>query len=127
MRKNLIHQFSTNMSRLVQKINALDRTEKGCYGVTISQIYTIDAIYKNEKITMNEWSKQLGIAISTLTRIIDVLVRDGIVNRNQSEQDRRKVNINLSNKGKELAKKLEQCSEKFWCRIFKQIPNDKKK
>ena len=121
-----IKSFSSIMSLCIQKIIALDRAEKVCYGVTISQAYTIGAIHKRELITMKELSQELGLAISTLTRILDVLVRDDIVCRYQSQQDRRKVNICLTDKGKDLARKLEECGEKFWSKIFEAIPNKKK-
>jgi len=114
------------MSLCIQKIIALDRAEKVCYGVTISQAYTIGAIHKNEIISMKELSQQLGLAISTLTRIVDVLVRDDIVCRNQSQLDRRKVNICLTEKGKELAEKLKECGEKFWSKILEAISDEKK-
>ncbi|MBC8185831.1 winged helix-turn-helix transcriptional regulator [candidate division KSB1 bacterium] len=121
-----IQSFSAIMSQCIQKIIALDRAEKVCYGVTISQAYTIGAIHKSEIITMKELSQQLGLAISTLTRIVDVLVRDDIVCRNQSQQDRRKVNICLTEKGKDLAEQLKECGEKFWAKILEAIPDKKK-
>lgn len=123
---NLHQKFSSIMSQFLQKIIAIDRAEKVCYGVTFSQAHTIGAIHKNDVLTMNELSQELGLAISTLTRIIDVLVRDGIVSRNHNEQDRRKVDICLTDKGKELAEKLHACSEHFWSNIFESIPDEKK-
>jgi DNA-binding MarR family transcriptional regulator len=119
-------QFSIIMTRFVQKIMALDRAEKVCHGVTLSQAYTIGTIYDKKMLTMNELSQELGLAISTLTRIIDVLVRDEIVCRYHCEEDRRKVNICLTDKGKELAKKLWNCSLKYWSNIYNLIPNDMK-
>ena len=127
MANKQVESFSAIMSQCIQKIIALDRAEKVCYGVTISQAYAIGAIHKSEIITMKELSQELGLAISTLTRIIDVLVRDEIVCRNQSDLDRRKVNICLTEKGKYLAEKLRDCGEKFWEKIFEAIPNEKKK
>ncbi|MBN2011997.1 MarR family transcriptional regulator [candidate division KSB1 bacterium] len=113
------------MRRLMQRIVSLDRAEKVCQGVTLSQAYTIEAIRKHDMIPMNELSQELGLAISTLTRVNDVLVRDGIVCRNPCETDRRKVNICLTEKGKELAEKLCDCSTKFWSDIIAAIPKEK--
>ena len=121
-----IKSFSDIMSLCIQKIITLDRAEKVCFGLTISQAYTIGAIQKNEILTMKQLSQELGLAISTLTRIVDVLVRDNIVCRNHSEQDRRKVNICLTEKGKDLAEKLKECGKLFWTKIFKTIPEEKR-
>ena len=121
MNENLNSQFIEIMSRFVQKIMAMDRAEKYCYGVTLSQAYVIGAVQRKEMLSMNELSHELGLAISTLTRIVDVLVRDEIVCRNPSEQDRRKVCLCLTETGKDLAEKLQVCSEQFWSKIYNTI------
>jgi DNA-binding MarR family transcriptional regulator len=118
-------QFIEIMSRFVQKIMAMDRAEKYCYGVTLSQAYVIATVQRRDMLPMNELSQELGLAISTLTRVVDVLVRDDIVCRNSNEQDRRKVCICLTEKGKELAEKLQACNEQFWSKIYSTIPGKK--
>ena len=119
-------EFIEIMAQLVQKIMAMDRAEKYCYGVTLSQAYVIDVVQRNNLLSMNELSRELGLAISTLTRIIDVLVRDEIVCRAASELDRRKVCICLTAMGKDLAEKLHSCTEHFWSKIFNLIPNERR-
>jgi DNA-binding MarR family transcriptional regulator len=122
MDKQLYQKFTLRMNRFFQKVMILERAEKFCYGVTLSQAYAIGFIAKNGQLTMNELSQELGLALSTLTRIVDVLVRDQIVARRQSEHDRRKVLVELTPAGNELAEKLNECTEKFWKRIFDKIP-----
>ena len=120
-------QLAIVMSRFIQRIIILDRNEKACHGVTLSQHYMIDALYRKNILTMNELSKELNLAMSTSTRIIDILVRDGIVSRHPSESDRRKVNITLTEKGREIAEKLNACTQQFWANILNAIPDEKKK
>ena len=120
-------KLSILMNRFMQKIMVLDRQEKMCWGVTLSQHYVIDMLDRKKVLTMNELSRELGLAVSTLTRIIDVLVRDEIVSRSHSAQDRRKVCIELTEKGKELAENLKECAEFFWNAVLKTIPDEKKK
>jgi len=124
--KNHYQQFTATMIRFIKKIMAMDRAEKLCYGVTLSQAYTIGTIHEKEKLTMNELSQEMGLAISTLTRITDVLVRDDIVCRNQSVKDRRKVLVCLTDKGKELAEKLDKCGAQFWANIINGVPKEKR-
>ena len=120
-------QLSIVMSRFIQKIITLDRNEKACHGVTLSQHYMIDALYRKNILTMNELSKELNLAMSTSTRITDILVRDGIVSRQPSEIDRRKVCVTLTEKGREIAEKLNACTQQFWANILNVIPEEKKK
>ncbi len=120
-----IHKtLSDVMAQVIQKMIIMDRAEKNCYGVTLSQSYTIDILYQHDQLTMKELSQKLGLAISTLTRIVNVLVRDEIVYRAQSDQDRRKVLIGLTEKGKKLAEKIQKCSCQFWAKVFDSIPAD---
>ena len=119
-------KFSILMGRFIRKIILLDRNEKSCHGVTLSQHYAIDALYRKKVLTMNELSREMGLAISTLTRIVDVLVRDGFVSRSHSKQDRRKVCIELTEQGKTLAESLNSHTELFWRRILETIPAEKK-
>ena len=119
-------QLAIVMSRFIQRIITLDRNEKACHGVTLSQHYMIDALYRKNILTMNELSKELNLAMSTSTRIVDILVRDGIVSRHPSESDRRKVCIRLTEKGREIAEKLNACTQQFWANILNAIPDEKK-
>lgn len=120
-------KLSILMNRFMQKIMVLDRQEKMCWGVTLSQHYVIDMLDRKKVLTMNELSRELGLAVSTLTRIIDVLVRNEIVSRTHSAQDRRKVCIELTEKGEELAENLKTCAEYFWSAVLKTIPAERKK
>ena len=120
-------KLSILMSRFMRKMLALDRHDKAYHGVTLTQHYTIEILYRREVLTMNELSRELDLAISTLTRIIDVLVRDGIVSRQSSAQDRRKVCVTLTKKGRNLAERLKSHTEQFWTKIFDAIPYEKKK
>ena len=125
MSDNQLSNFASIMSRLYQRIMILDRTEKMCYGVTLSQAFVIDALSRNKTLTMNELSHQLGLALSTLTRIVDILVRDEIVTRCQTEGDRRRVCVRLTRKGINLSDKLDGCSLRFWGKVFSALPEGK--
>lgn len=119
-------RLSILFGRLIHKIIVLDRNEKTCQGVTLSQHYAISILYRKKELTMNALSQELGLAMSTLTRIVDVLVRDEIIQRNPSLTDRRKVLVSLTEKGNKIAKKLESCTHKFWLNIVESIPEEKK-
>lgn len=127
MKKNLNSQFIEIMTQFIQKVMPMDRAEKYCYGVTLSRASIISTLQRENMLSMNELSQELGLATSTLTRIVDILVRDDIVCRNTSEQDRRKVCICLAEKGKDLAAKLQTCSEQYWSKIFNALPEEIKK
>ncbi len=55
-----------------------------------------------EPLTMSELSSQLDVPMSTATRIVDGLVRGGMVERVNDPNDRRVVRVGMSKKGSEF-------------------------
>ena len=115
------------ISQHFRKLLQIDRKENACHGVSLSQHYVIDALNRKNELTMNELSREVGLAMSTLTRIVDGLVRKGYINRYPSERDRRKVCVILTEEGRTLANNLRECSQAFWAEILASIPDDRKR
>ncbi|MCK4764703.1 MAG: MarR family transcriptional regulator [Candidatus Aminicenantes bacterium] len=120
-------RYSYLMGLLIRKLNLLNKDQKVCYGLTIPQCYAIETLGQRGKLTMNDLSRELGTAISTVTRVVDVLVRDGVLQRSDSPGDRRRVCVELTAKGKELEQKLQQCSDDYSREILGFIPAEKRR
>lgn len=73
--------------------------------ISITEIHTIDAISHERPRTMSEIAKDLEITMGTLTTAVDKLIKKGYAKRMRSEEDKRVVLVELTNKGNE-AKKL---------------------
>ena len=119
-------KFSMLMSGLIRKLNLLNKDQKVCYGLTLPQCGAIETLALNGKQPMNELSRQMGVTISTMTRIVNILVRDGLVAREESPDDRRKVCIVLTESGGVMAGKLQKCSTDYSSAIFSRIPGAKR-
>jgi len=119
-------RFSTLMSGLIRKLNLLNKDQKVCYGLTLPQCGAIETLALNGMQPMNELSRQMGVTISTMTRIVNILVRDGLVAREESPDDRRKVCIDLTESGRSMAGKLQKCSTDYSAAIFSLIPGAKR-
>ena len=119
-------RFSELVVQLFRKLNLLNRDQKVCYGITLSQCCAIESLDRKKQLTMNELSRHQGVTLSTMTRVVDVLVRDGVVKRIASPEDRRKVCIELTETGEDLAGQLKQCTEDYTGKILDQIPKNKR-
>jgi DNA-binding MarR family transcriptional regulator len=117
-------EFSTLIARLIRNLSLLERDEKVCCGTTMSQCYTIETLAQKGTLSMNELSQHMGVTVSTMTRVVDVLVRDEVVSRSSSPRDRRKVCIGLTDKGNGLARQLEGCSDEYSKQILNQVPSE---
>jgi DNA-binding MarR family transcriptional regulator len=119
-------KFTSLMTRLIRKLNLLNRDQKICYGLTLPQCGAIETLHRKGMLPMNDLSRQMGVTISTMTRIVDILVRDNIVTRRENPGDRRKVCIDLTENGQTLAKKLQKCSLDYSKTIFDRIPEEER-
>ncbi len=116
-------KFRETLTRLYQRFNALQRGEKRCFGVTMSQCVTLELLQQEGRKTVRELAEGLGLDTSTVTRVVDVLVRDGLLSRTRDElQDRRRVFVSLTVRGRRLAKKLQDCADEYCERILVGIP-----
>jgi DNA-binding MarR family transcriptional regulator len=120
-------KFRETLTRLYQRFNALQRGEKRCFGVTMSQCVTLELLQQEGAKTVRELANGLGLDTSTVTRVVDVLVRDGLLRRARDEKrDRRRVFVSLTERGHRLAKQLEACSDAYCERILTRIPRDRR-
>ena len=111
------------LSRLTLAFLQLERSGKCCHGLTLSQCHTLGLLSKEGNLTMNELSKQMGLAKSTMTRVVDNMVREGWIERTKTSGDNRRVSVRLTRRGKELAAKMEVSSQGAVQDIFKYIPS----
>jgi DNA-binding MarR family transcriptional regulator len=120
--RNLSQKFRETLGLAYQRVNALQRDEKRCFGVSLSRCVTLETLLREGPLPVRELASRLGLDASTVTRSIDGLVRDGLVRRTRNERgDRRRVFVALSARGRSLARKLERCADAYSDRILERI------
>lgn len=67
--------------------------------ITYNDMHVIEAIGLQEPKKMSQVAKLLSVTTGTLTKAMDALERKGYVKRQRSEQDKRVVNITLTERG----------------------------
>ena len=117
-----VREFGELLSVMIRSFGAFERHEIFSCGVTMSQCSTILAIGKAKTMTMNGLSDWMHLATSTMTRIVDNLVRDGYVERAQDPQDRRVVRVALTEKGEQLFEFIMKIYHEYHRKIVDNIP-----
>ncbi|OGL40835.1 MAG: hypothetical protein A3C43_08790 [Candidatus Schekmanbacteria bacterium RIFCSPHIGHO2_02_FULL_38_11] len=74
--------------------------------ITEPQYFALNYLARNNNCTMGEMKEHLDVSLSTLTGIIDRMVRDGFVERQRGIDDRRLVRVKLTPKGDEIIEEL---------------------
>lgn len=71
-------------------------------GLTITEVHTIAAVGLYEINPMNVVAARLGVTLATLTTAVNKLVSKGYIERERCDQDRRKVLIRLTKRGRQV-------------------------
>ena len=74
-------------------------------GTTRNVWRVIETLNDNPGVTLKELSKQTGIKIPALSKLVDRMVRDALIHRKQSSVDRRSIQLFISDHGKETLHK----------------------
>lgn len=93
----------------------------GDRGLTLSQYALLQGLSDRETARVQELAREAGITASTATRILDALERRGIVRRNRSDQDRRAVDVTLTEAGRVLLRSQDDwfaaCQREFFAKL----------
>ena len=103
------------ISKIRQKVNGFivsEISQNGIEGIVVSHGDIIYALYKKHKLSMAEIAEKIGKDKSTVTALVDKLVRLGYVTKDKAAEDTRIVYVTLTPKGRELEPIFEAISHK---------------
>ena len=114
-------EFGDLLKQFLIDLQCLFRKQLKHLNLTLPQIMLISSI-PIDGIDMTSLSKKLGIDNSTLTRLIRILLENGIVKKTSNPIDKRSIIVSLSRKGESLQLKIEKEMDLFISALYKNIP-----
>jgi DNA-binding MarR family transcriptional regulator len=114
------------LSGLSQVLRCCCRDQAFCEGVTFHQYMILDAVAKEKELHMADLHKILSVEKSTTTRLVNPLIKKGLVRRDTAAHDSRAVNLTLTKEGEETHKKVLTCLTDFFQRMLSNIPAKKR-
>jgi MarR family 2-MHQ and catechol resistance regulon transcriptional repressor len=87
---------------LIKRYQFRDRNQICCHGLSVSQCYVLDALAEEGDLTMQRLAQRMHLAISTMTRVVAQLVRQGYARRRRDPEDRRVIHVTITPRGKEI-------------------------
>ena len=114
-------EFGELLKQFLIDLQCLFRTQLKHLNLTLPKIMLISSI-PIDGIDMTSLSKKLGIDNSTLTRLIRILLENGIVKKTSNPIDKRSIIVSLSRKGESLRLKIEREMDLFISALYKNIP-----
>jgi len=90
--------------------------------ITQTQLFVVITLQEKGCCRLSELSKDLRVSAPTVTGIIDRLEKSGHVQRIPDIEDRRAINIQLTPRGNDLAKRLRTTVQNRWRDIIEKLP-----
>lgn len=94
------------LSELARRYQFRSRDEVCCYGLTVSQCYALELLHEKPKLTSSQLSAQLGLDLSSTTRVVDELVRKKLAQRQRSDEDARVREIVITESGQRMVTRV---------------------
>lgn len=87
------------------------------YNLTYTQYITMLVLWEDGKITIKELCKKLYLDSGTITPVIKKLEAMGLLIKYRDKSDERIVNVELTDKGRELKEEIVKVPEQVSCKV----------
>lgn len=114
------------LSRCMQTVHRFEVRTIRSGGLTLPQFGVLEVLYHKGPLCISEIIEKTLSSGGNMTVVIENLLRDGLIERNPSPEDRRKSLIHLSRKGEELMQKHFPEHIKNIQEIFQILSNNEK-
>ncbi|MEN6621051.1 MAG: MarR family transcriptional regulator [Smithella sp.] len=111
---------------LAQVTRCCRQDEAFCEGVTFHQFIILDAVAKRKELPMADLHSLLGVEKSTTTRLVNPLLKKGLLKRDKAIHDSRAVMLSLTPEGKKVYQDVLLCLAGFFQKITDSIPEEKR-
>jgi DNA-binding MarR family transcriptional regulator len=117
--------FRAKLREIERAIWIQTKSEALCCGVTMAQCHAIMEIDAAGELNLKDLAARLGLDNSTLSRTVESLVKDGLVERTASANDRRASVIRLNEKGRTARDRINSTWNRICRDMFRGIPREK--
>ncbi len=101
----MVAEIIDNLRRVFQVVNEYSKKAERETGLTGPQLWAIKVLAEAAPIKVSELARRMYLHPATVVGILDRLEGRGLVTRTRSQEDRRVVEIDLTEVGKDIVKK----------------------
>jgi len=116
------NRFAELLSTVAREVTLRQASEVCCGDLTLEQFQTLRALGASEQLSISALSAQLRVDMSTMSRNVTVLERNGYLLRARSAEDARVVHVRLTAKGRRALASL-RCEERDVLKdVYQRLP-----
>ncbi len=110
------------LRRIMRATDLYSRRLATDYQLTVPQLICLHALLQEQPLNATSIAKRIHLSASTVVGILDRLEMKGLVKRERDSEDRRVVNVTVSEKGREVALKAPSPLEDRFSSVFERLP-----
>ncbi len=95
--------------------------------ITLQQYLALNMLIKKGRCMVSDLSKNLGVALSTMTELVDRLAKKQFVKKIKDLKDRRIVWINLTEKGTKIIQEINRKKQKYILNVLEKLTEKERK
>ena len=99
------YRILCSLRRIIRSVDIYSRKLNNELGLTTPQLLCLHALKENENSTLSDVAKAVNLGASTVNGIVDRLEAKKLVVRHRSQSDRRKVYLEMTDKGVNMTQK----------------------
>lgn len=114
------------MKGCAREIRCCSQDETFFGALTFNQFIILDLVAQKKEMPLADLHGLLAVEKSTTTRLLNPLVRKGLLTRDKSSHDSRAAKLRLTPEGKSIHKKVWSCLDVFFQGILNNLPESRK-
>ena len=91
------------------------------------EVFTLMLVDREGEIIMSRIADYVNVPMSTATGIVDRLVKNGYLDRNRSDADRRIVQIRLTGKAKKIVEEIKNIGSSYFNLVMKTLTDEERR
>ncbi|TLS52163.1 MarR family transcriptional regulator [Paenibacillus antri] len=116
-----ILQLRLSIQRFIRLFGFLEQNVTPCgFPLSVSQVIALQEL-EHDKLTLTEVTERVQLERSSVSRLVDQLVKEGFLNREPNKENRREVLLSLTPRGTNALHKVREQSVSFYRQVLQHI------
>ncbi|NPV02408.1 MAG: MarR family transcriptional regulator [Brevinematales bacterium] len=125
MENDAMRGFRHTLRVLEREIERAIAGQSECCGVSFAQCHTLLELEESDNLSVRDLAERLELDTSTLSRTLDKMFKDGLIERKENPEDRRFLIITLTGQARTILKNINGSCNTYYGRMFDSIPSEK--
>jgi len=111
---------------MVMRFIRAEMRSKRARGVSVPQFRSMAFLRNNAGASLSQVAEHVGLSMPAMSRLVDGLVKRGLLARDSSESDRRKVTLRLTTRGQDMIRVARMWTEQRLAAVLENLPKDQR-